>query len=205
MRHPAAPRDSAHFSHGLVRDPGTLSIIAIGATVVGTAMSAISAINQGQAASDAANYNAQLAQRNAQIATDQAGMDAEMQQRDARRRIDAAAAGFGASGLVTSEGSALDVLASSARDAELDRQTILYRGKLRALGYSDQSTLDQTQADNASAAGFGKAGAALLTGAGLAYRMFPTGTSPAGDGASDYYGRGLTNPEAVQANGGFAY
>lgn len=127
-------------------------------------MQAIGMIQQGQAQANAARYNAAIADRNAQIATDQANQDAQQQQRVARQRIGAIRAGYGASG-VDVAGSPLDVLADSASQAELDRQTILYKGKLRALGYSDSATLDRYSAGVAETAGYMGAGSAILTGA----------------------------------------
>ncbi len=123
----------------------------------------VSALSQASAASSQANYNAQIADRNAGLAREQAARDAEAQQRHATQVLGAARAGFGASG-VTSEGSPLDVLMNSASNAELDRQNILYKGELRAIGYSDTAALERSRAKAAEKEGLVGAASAIITG-----------------------------------------
>src|SRR5262245_58059242 len=107
------------------------------AAIVGTVVAAAGAVSSGIAQSHAADYSAQVAQQNAQLAKQQAQQNAEIQAAQARQQLGATAAAYGASG-VTAEGSPLDVLASSAYKAEMDRQTILYDGRIKAMGYEDQ-------------------------------------------------------------------
>lgn len=150
--------------------------------------SAVGALSSGNAASSAAEYNARLAERNAQISRDQAAADAEQQQRHARLVIGTARAGYGASG-ITLEGSPLDVLAMSASNAELDRQSILYRGELRGMGYDSEAALDRQRASTANTQGFFGAASALLTGgAKAAYfsRLGGGATSTSGYQLGDY-------------------
>ena len=79
-------------------DPATAAIIGTIATVAGTGMSIFGQIQQGQAASNAASYNAAIANNNAIAAQQQAATD-EQQQRDRFRRAQAAArASLGISG-----------------------------------------------------------------------------------------------------------
>lgn len=141
-----------------------LPIIAAVGSALGTVVSVFGAIQQGQQASDAAEYDAKVAERNATIARQQAAADADAQQRDARRRIGAARAAYGAAG-VDVEGSPLDALEESAANAELDRQNILYRGRLREIGYQDDAAQSTYNAGQAESAGYMKAGSALLAGA----------------------------------------
>lgn len=160
------------------------------ASVAGTAMSAIGAIQQGKAASNAAKYNAQLAERNAQIARDQASADEARQRRMAYIRQGALRAGYGASG-VSVEGSPLDILEMSAAQEELDALTIRYRGELGATGYEAQAALDRAQAAGASRQGYLKAGSEILMGGARAYYYGKGGTSTttrqALDTSGDYY------------------
>ncbi len=142
--------------------------------IVGTLVSAVGAIQQGQAAAASARANAQIAERNATVARASAAQDAEAKDRENRIRLGAIAAGYGASG-VSLAGTPLDVLADSARQAELDRQTIVYKGELRALGFSDSAAMDRAQAKNAKRAGYFKAGSALLSGASSLYGNFGGG------------------------------
>lgn len=140
-----------------------LPIIAAAASAIGTVVSVFGAISQGQQAADAARYDAQVAERNAVIARQQAAADAQAQQRDARRRIGAARAAYGSAG-VDLEGSPLDALEESAANAELDRQNILYRGRLREIGYTDQAASSRVAGSQAESAGYMRAGSALLSG-----------------------------------------
>lgn len=159
-------------------------------TAVSTGLGVISSLSQGAAESSAAHYNAAVAKRNAQIAIQQGNVDAENQRRKAVLTIGSARALYGASG-VTSEGSPIDVLASSAASAELDNQTIKYRARLRALGYQDQANLDNYSAGVASSNGYSGAIGALLGGASdlyTNYGLLASGSTGAGPGADPYPG-----------------
>lgn len=137
------------------------------AQIAGTAMSVIGAINQGQQAKSAANYNAQLANNNAIAARQQAEVNAAAQQRASRLKIGSMVAGYGASG-VTMEGSPMDVLEASAATAELDRQNILYGGELKSGGYQSTAGLELMRGENAETGSYFSAGSALLSGAAKA-------------------------------------
>lgn len=139
--------------------------VTIGLMVVGTLVSAVGAIQQGQAAAAAARTNAEIADRNAKVARATAAQDAETKDRENRLRLGAIIANYGASG-VSMAGTPLDVLGDSARQAEFEKQTILYKGDLRAMGFEDSASLDRANAKAAKRAGYFKAGSALLSGAG---------------------------------------
>lgn len=162
----------------VVFDPGSTAMIVMMA--VGTAMSAAGAMQSAQAQSSAAEFNAAQATNNAASARAQASQDAMLQSRTARQKIGAAEAAYGASG-VTMEGSPLDVLESSAASAELDRQTILYKGELRAMGYANSSLLDTMQGNAATQQGYYKAGSSLLIGGANIASKMPMGDSGGGD------------------------
>jgi hypothetical protein len=130
---------------------------------VGTAVSVAGAMSAADAQAQQQEYNAMVARNAATAAQQQAQQNAEIQQRQAKQQLGAISAGFGASG-VDLDGSALDVLASSASNAELDRQNILYRGSLEAAGYGDESSLDAARAGNAQTAGLTGAAGLLLSG-----------------------------------------
>jgi len=138
---------------------------------------------QGKAAEDMANYNAAIAQRNAGIARQQAQTDVEAQQRDKDRRLGSIVAAYGASG-VALEGSPLDVLEASAVEAEREKQNILYRGELRALGYFDEAALATMAGRNARARADATATNILLSGgskmAFAGYSMWGGGGSTPG-------------------------
>jgi hypothetical protein len=131
------------------------------------AVSAVGAIQQGQANKAAASYNAQLAERDATISRQQASMDAETQRRDSQQTLGAMRAAYGASG-VTMEGSPLDVLEASAEAAERDRQTLLYKGELRAMGYESDAAGQRYRGKQAETASYYSAGSSILMGAARA-------------------------------------
>lgn len=133
-------------------------------TLVAAGVQAVSSIQQGRAAAAAANTNAAIASRNATIAAQQAKADAEAKQREVDRMLGAARASYGASG-VTPEGSPLDVLSSSAALGELDRQNVLYKGRLREIGFQDTAAIETSSASAALTRGMFGAGSALLKGA----------------------------------------
>jgi hypothetical protein len=127
------------------------------------------------------------------LAQQQGEAAAEQQQKQAKQAIGAEIAGYGASGVSSGAGSALDVLASSASNAELDRQNLLYDSKLRALGYRDQSDLDNAAAGNAQTAGELKAGSALLTGAANIAGKIPTSSGGGATVDSSFGGTPIGN------------
>lgn len=153
-------------------DPATLTVLQI----AGTAMSVVGALSGASSASSAAKYNAQLNQQNAQIATQQGDAQAIQQRRLDEMRMGTIRAGYGASGVVGGEGSPLDVLSSSAAQAELDTQNVIYNSRLKAMGYTNNAILDQSRAAAASSKGLYGAASAALIGGTKAYGMYTAGT-----------------------------
>lgn len=144
-----------------------LPFIMIGMSLIGSMQGAQQARSQGEAGAAAAAFNSAAATRNAGIARQQAADDAAAQRRTAVQTMGAMRAGYGASG-VTLEGSPLEVLESSARNAELDNQMIRYKGELRAMGYEDTATLEDFSGGVALQAGEDKATGILIGGVGKA-------------------------------------
>lgn len=128
------------------------------------AVSAASAMKQGQAQSQSAEYNAQVATQNSQIAAAQGEAAAQAQSRSSQRTIGAMTAAFGASGVQASTGSPSDVLADSVRSATLDNLTTRYNYKLKGMGYDNQATLDNATAKSASEGSYLSTAGALLSG-----------------------------------------
>lgn len=121
-------------------------------------MSFFGNIIQGQGQKLAADYNATIARQNAEIATQQGVAASEAQQRDAARKIGAATAAYGASGVSTDSASATDVLAESARNAMLDNLTLKYNYTLRSQGLRNQAALSEAEGEYASTASILNAG-----------------------------------------------
>lgn len=142
-----------------------LAQAAIAMVAAGGVVSAIGAQQEGTATAAAQDFNAGINRRNAGLMLDQAKADAAAQHRVSRQSIGAIRAGYGASG-VTSEGSVGDVIASSAALAELDRQTILYKGRLRSMGFTEEAALNTMAGTTAVKQARYRSASSLLTTAG---------------------------------------
>lgn len=147
-----------------------LSAIATAAKVGGTLM-------ESKAEQNAAKYNAKLNEQNAVIAEQQAAAELARYKRDTYRRIGDIRAGYAASG-VTMDGSPLDVLADSYAMATLDEENIKYQGRLEAMNYRNQASLDTARAKNAKKAGYLSAAGQLLEGGTQTYGYY-TASRPA--------------------------
>ncbi len=148
--------------------------------LAGAAVSAYGAVQQANAQKQASQFNAALNERNALVATQQANAEAARIGRVSRQVQGSMAAGFGASGL-TVEGSALDALGSSAAMAQLDIETVKYRGTLQAMGYHSSAELDRMQGDTAQEQGYYRAASEVLTGVGRAGATYASGSRRIGD------------------------
>jgi hypothetical protein len=139
-------------------------VIALGASVVGTGLSAMSALRQGQVSADTARVNAQIQRRQAEVQArlsereaQQAEYDAlqieqdtkvaEAQQRQAGTYLQASQrAAAGASG-IEATGSPLLVLQETASQLELDALTIRRAGEREAAGARDEARMRRWQAE----------------------------------------------------------
>lgn len=140
-------------------DPATMMAVSAGVSAIGSMFS-------GEGRAQAHEYNAQIAMQNALIARQQGEAAAEAQGRDAKRKLGSMVANFGASGVMTDSGSALEVLADSARMAMLDNLTIKYNANLKALSASMQGDMERSAGKNSRTAALLGAGAGAITGAG---------------------------------------
>lgn len=135
--------------------------------VIGAAVSAYGAYQQGQAAKKAANFNAKVAEQNAGIARKDAAMQQAQSDRETYLRLGALRANAGAMG-GGQQGSALDVLGDVTEQSAIERQMIGYRGELQARGYGNTATLEKFSGKSAEQAANIGAGATLLQGIGQA-------------------------------------
>ena len=133
------------------------------AAYAGLAVAAVGAISQGQQAKSAAKYNEKLAENQAVGARQEAAAAADRQQRQSAKTIGSMQATYAASG-VGLEGSPLEVLEESARNAELDRLTILWNGEGRAQGYQNTAELERSRGKNAMASGYLSAAGSVMKG-----------------------------------------
>lgn len=158
----------------------------IALTVGSAAMQAYSTYQQGQAASKAAAYQAQVAENNAKIAEQNAefaGAEGEAnvgaQGLKTRAQVGAITSAQAANGINVHSGSAVNVRASQAQLGELDALNIranaareAYGYRTQAQGYESQAALDKATSKNAKTGAIIGAGATLLHGASKAALNF---------------------------------
>lgn len=144
--------------------------------IVMAVVGAVSSISQAQQQKNAAKYNQKVAENQAVAARQEAAANADTQRRKAAKTIGSMQASYAASG-VSMEGSPLEVLEESARNAELDRLSILWSGDTRAMGYEATSKLENNRASNAMASG-------MLSAAGSAFKGFASSYSPTANAGS---------------------
>ena len=142
------------------------------AMVLATAVSAYSSYESGQQQKKASEYNASVAEWQAGEARKAAELKASDYQKEAALRLSRMRASYGASGVETTEGTPLLVLMESAKEAETDRQRILYGGEVSSWGLLSQATLDRYAGKGAARAGTLGAGASLLSGASSAASIY---------------------------------
>lgn len=122
-------------------------------------------LQAGFGAHEASRYQARMLSQAARVEQQQAGAREEAQRRMARRVLGSQRAAFGQAGTGTG-GSAADVMAQSARDAELDALTIRYEGDLRARGMMAEAEGQRYAGRQARRAGYFQATGTLLGAAG---------------------------------------
>lgn len=134
--------------------------VAIPLAIIGTGLQAIGAIQQGQAASDAAKFNQRVFEQNAVAARQRAAAEAEDSRRRTARLLGRQRAGIGARGLAV-EGSPLELLSDTAAEGELEARRIIDAGELEARGFTQRAALARAEASSARREGiFGAFGAA---------------------------------------------
>lgn len=131
----------------------------------GAGVQMVSALQKAQAESTAARYNAETAEQNAKQAQDKAREDERQFRQQTKKQLGTMRANYGASG-VTMEGSPLDVLESSAANAELDALKIRQTGEAKANAFRGEARLERFKGDYALKAGKLSAASALLSGGG---------------------------------------
>lgn len=173
---------------------GTMEAISLVSTVAGGAISAVGAIQQGQATAAADRYqaqvaanNAQIAQQNARMATQKGEIEAENQGMKNRAAMGAITAEQSASGVDVNTGSASNVRKSQdivgMTDVAQIRQNAAienYGYRSQGMAYTAQSGLDKAAASNASTAGFVGAGTSLLGSAGRAAGQYANWSNVSG-------------------------
>ena len=160
--------------------PTAIGETGLGATAVGSAISAVGAYSQGQSTSrmygyqaNMARINSQIAKQNADYARNQGEQEAVIAGRRGAQQLGGIRAAEGASGLDVNSGSAKDVQTSQKGTTALDLTQIRSNAAKTAYDYDVQSTQDISQAglydmasSNAKTAGEIGALSSIVGGAG---------------------------------------
>lgn len=156
--------------------------------IAGKGVMAYGQLLAGQATSDSLNAQADLQIQNAQEALAQGKFNAQRSQIQSGQKIGAEVAGYGASGVRSSSGSVMNVLAAATSNAEMDRLNILHGADIKAISYENAASMERTQAHNAKIGSyFGAVGS--LVGASSAGNLGAT-PSAGGDDLSFDAGSG---------------
>lgn len=140
---------------------------------------AAGSIMQGEAANDAAKYNAAISEQNAQLAERYAEAAELKGEKDAQRqriRTGQAAgeqrASLGAAGYDLSVGTALDILSDTAAAGQIDVENIIYNSQLDALdkradgvNFRNNAKMQRAEGRQARNAGYFDAATTLIGGA----------------------------------------
>lgn len=137
--------------------------MSVALSIIGGVVSAIGSLAAAGAQARAAEYNAQVQERNRLVELNQADQEAQDKIRENRRVKGQIRAKYGMSNLELA-GSPLDVLYDTAIEQELDVQRIRYAGEIRAIGRKDEATLYRMEAKAARTAGAISAVSGLLGG-----------------------------------------
>lgn len=132
--------------------------------IVGGFIGAMGAENSAANSSRASDFNAYVNNQNADLAIQQAAEEERKQRVYSSQVIGQSRANYGAAGVSSASGSALDVLQSSAANAELDALKIRNAGQIKAWGYKQGARLDAMKSSAASDAGNWGAANAIFGG-----------------------------------------
>lgn len=170
----------------------TLAMVSIASSIAAGVVGAAGAVMQGQAAANAANYRAAVAQQQAKRAREVGERQAQAQAMKTASTLGQQTAAQAGSGVAVNVGSPVDIRSSAATLGRLDEQTIRSTAADREWGYQTEASLQRFAADNAETAGYLGAGTSILGAASsvsdkwLSYRRF--GVQGFNEGQS--FGRG---------------
>lgn len=142
--------------------------IALASMAIGSTISAVGAIQQGQAANKAAQYNASVMEQDARRAQDEAATRAGETARRTRQALAATRAGAAENGFALS-GSIDDLLGQTERQGNLDALTAVYEGRVRSDSLRSQANITRFEGKNAQRAGYTRALGSLFSAAGSTY------------------------------------
>ena len=138
--------------------------VTIGLMAVSTAMSAVGAIREGNAAEATAEAQAQIAEQQAQAQRNVGQFQVAQERRAQRQALGQQMAQLGSQGTALT-GQPIDLLADSAKQAELALQAIRFESEIAARNQESRAALTRFEGRQARSDGIFKAGTALLSGA----------------------------------------
>ena len=147
------------------------TILAIG-TLVGSALSAVSAIREGNAAKATANLQAGISQQKADSERNQSAADERDFRANQSRVLAARRAALGGSGTRQDVGSNLLVAEDFASEAELQALRIRGGGEIRATRAEQQAKLTRFKGSQAQTSGFLRGGSLLISGGAKSFGQF---------------------------------
>lgn len=147
----------------------TLGEIATAAALVGTAVSAVGAVQQGRATQASLDYQAAVDRQRAERERQEAAVAEEDFRRQQSALMAKRRANLGVSGVEATTGSPLLVSEDFAGEIELQALRIRNQGEVGATRLEQQATLNRAQGRAARTAGYTRAGSLLLSGAGTAF------------------------------------
>ena len=150
--------------------------MAMAVGLIGAVVSGIGSFMQMQAQAQAAEYNAEVAERNRRAITAQTQNDINDKRVHDRRVLASIRAGYSQNGFELA-GSPMDVLSDTIFEQEYDVAKLEFAGKMKAEGYREQATLYEMEADAASTASVFGLATGLLSGIGNAYSSAGPGQS----------------------------
>jgi hypothetical protein len=144
--------------------------------IAGAAVSAYSAVQQGENQKAVAKFNEAVSRNDAIAAQEQAAYEANQIRRRNRALAGSQAAFYSKSGIDLS-GSASDVMTDSAVNGELDALAALYTGRIRSDAATSGAMLQNLQADNALNTGYYGAAGSILGGVGRVANQYAQSTN----------------------------
>jgi hypothetical protein len=183
--------------------------ISAAAAVAGAGMAYMGAQTNAQAASNAANYNAEVNANNQKIAdaaaataTQEGAVQQQQKAYQEETLVGEQKAGLAANGVDVGSGTSLDLLSDTKAAGEFDQLTIVNNAQRESAGYinqgisyQNQAVVDQQESAAQLQGGALKADSALVTGAGSVasdwYKYSAaTGTGSSSSDAGNFAGNG---------------
>jgi hypothetical protein len=178
-----------------------MCVVAIPAILaVSSAISAASAVKQGNDAKKVANANADAQEQAGRDSINASNAQAEQQRQQGRQLAGRQAAAFGANGTDMTSGSALNTFGDTAAGTQLDALTTINNGERQAAGMDFQASVNRAQGKMDQQAGYAKATTTILNSTLSGFSAYQTmgGFKSAGSSAG-LFANALSQPYSSKA------